>query len=726
MILEIRRIASSVVALVLGACGSGLDLPEAALISIVGAADNQLAVAGDRLPRPLAARVTTSDGATVVPRAEVRWQVVQGVGATLSDSLTVSDGTGEAQVTVVLGPDEGTYLIRATLVAKSGQTVTYSAIATTRPRLTSVEPTQFGGGDTITLRGTGLRSFVRVEVNSRPATVVGISVMQTAMSVVAPYCLAPGPVTIAARVGLSSSQLGATYVAGRGLLELEPGEYASVEPVALADCATVPAADMEGADYLFAPQSVTSAAGTSTPYRLLGDSVVSTVTAPAPDAGPRPLALVFHDFLRAQEAELGREARTPYAPQEVLAVRRAGIEVGDRRSFKVCNSITCSEVRDFSDVTAEAKYVGKHAALYVDVDAPNAGLTDGDFSSLGELFDSDLYGVATAAFGAESDVDRNGLVFVLLTPVVNQLTPPEQCPTSFITGFFFSLDTDPSRASDPRSNQAEVFYGIVPDPQGTVTCDHSVNRVRRIVPITFIHELQHIINFYQHTILRGGGSEETWLNEAMSHLAEELGAFHFRSKNDSVRFSAFAAGNLFNAFQYLSAPGAHAPLFSGGTGTLAERGAGWLLLRWLSDQFGPTVIRRMSETGRVGAANVANAVGEDLSSLLSDWFVANYVSDLPMFAEVPRLRYTTWDFRAVYQSLHDQAPDQFTRPFPILPFEFFGGTFAVTGTLRAGSGDYVSVKLRSGAAGFSARLVDAAGNPLAGPAAPRLHVIRLR
>ena len=155
-----------------------------------------------------------------------------------------------------------------------------------------------------------------------------------------------------------------------------------------------------------------------------------------------------------------------------------------------------------------------------------------------------VYGVATRAFGSESDVDQNGRVMILFTPIVNGMTETAQCSQSYVTGFFFPLDIDPTAGSDNRSNQAEVFYAMVPDPQGTVTCDHSVERVTRIVPVTFIHEFQHMISFHQHVVLRAGSSEKTWLNEAMSHMAEELGALHFESIGQTDRFSAFSLGDL--------------------------------------------------------------------------------------------------------------------------------------------------------------------------------------
>ena len=107
-----------------------------------------------------------------------------------------------------------------------------------------------------------------------------------------------------------------------------------------------------------------------------------------------------------------------------------------------------------------------------------------------------------AAFGAESDIDSNGVVLILLTPKVNALVTRPDCQTSYVTGFFFGADIDPSFRA--QYNNGEVFYGMVPDSLGSVSCAYSPNLVRQLITVTFIHEFQHMISFNQHVLLRGG------------------------------------------------------------------------------------------------------------------------------------------------------------------------------------------------------------------------------
>ncbi len=706
-------------------CGGsdGVVLP--ATIERVAASDGQTAPAGGTLTSPLAVDVKGSDG-TPAPRAEVRWTITGGTGAGLSDSVTLADGEGRAVVSFRLGPTTGAYGVRAALRLNRDIAVNFTATATAPPVISGVVPPQFTGGDTITVQGSGFAAEATVEIDGATARVLAVNGPGTAITATVPVCLMPGSVSVVVRVRTAPSNAApATFAAATGPLRLAVGDYAVIDPLTVAGCARFPAAGLDSVKYLLAPQLVTGTAGDSTTYRLLGDSALA-----APAVAPRipaelPFGIRFHDYLRGLEAGYAGLPRPATAPRAAEAPRVA-LSPEQLRTFRVCNIVTCSKVEDFTQVSARLRYVGKRAALYQDITAPADGFTDQDFETLGQVFDSDLYGVDTRAFGVESDVDENGIVFILFTPVVNRLTPKEKCSQSFVTGFFYAIDIDPAFKKDSRSNQAEVFYAIVPDPQQTVTCRFSVSTVRRLVPVTFVHEFQHMISYYHHVMLRAGSSEALWLNEAMSHLAEELGGFHFLAQGDTSQFSEFVIGDLFNAYKYLKDPGAHFALFEDGTGTLEERGAAWLLLRWVVDQFGDDVTRRLSETGLKGAENLEAATGEPLATLLPQWSLANYVSDLPGFTAPSRLMYRTWRFRKTYADLNRQSPSNFDRPFPLEPAVVLGGTFDVSDVLRAGSGDYFLAVQIAGQRGFGLQFTQGSGAPFPSSVPARLNVIRLR
>lgn len=718
-----RGIGCGGVVVALAACGGAEPLPEAATLEIVAATNGQTAPAGAALPQALAVVARATSGQEV-PRARVRWTVTTGAGATLSDSVTLADGLGRAEAALRLGPAAGEYRVQAALAALPAQAVVFTATAGAAPMLAGVAPATFAAGDTVQLSGSALGAAAEVEIAGSPALVVSGSATQ--LTVIAPICLAPGTVSVRAQVqGAWSNALQATYTASAAPLALAVGEYASLDAAQLAGCAAFGDAGPSGAEYLLAAQSTIGTPGVSASYRLQGDSVVVALSAAEPHPTAVPFATRFHDLLRAQERAASLLPRAPVSAALLAPSAQVTVKVGDKRTFQVCTNIPCSAATDFSAVTARAEYVGLHAALFTD-DAAPAGFTAADYDSVGMMFDQDLYDVDTRAFGSESDIDANGVVIVLFTPAVNRLTPRDQCATSVITGYFFGIDIDPLFQMDSRSNKGEVFYAIAPDPAGTVTCNLSTESVRRLVPVTFIHEFQHMISYNQHVLVRGGASEILWLNEGLSHTAEELGGLHFEALGRDDLFSQFAIGDVYNNYLYLLDPGAVFLLPTEGTGSLEERGASWAFLRWLRDQYGEDLTRRLDETDRTGADNVVAVTGEPFSKLASQWFLANYVSDLPGFTPPARLTYQTWHFRTTYQSLHDQLPARFPLVFPLVPLEVNGGTFAFSGTLLAGSGDYFRVVQAAGEKGFTVLLTGPGGAALPAAIGARLNVIRIQ
>jgi hypothetical protein len=380
-------------------------------------------------------------------------------------------------------------------------------------------------------------------------------------------------------------------------------------------------------------------------------------------------------------------------------------------------------------VSATAKRVGRHVALYVDGQAPAAGLDSVVLDTLETTFDTRLYPIDTTAFGRESDIDSNSVVIVLMTGVVNSLVTATECATSgFVAGFFFPPDIDPRVSTS--YNHGEIFYTLVPDPAGTLSCPHSATSVKRIVGSVFMHEFQHMINFNQHMLLRGGPAEDTWLNEGLSKLAEELGGRSYLPF-DRAGFSDYVTNELYEAYQYLTAPGRHSLLTTTEL-NLGDVGAGWLFVRYLVDQYGDTGMagttftRKLEQTSTTGATNVATQTGILFTTLVTRWALANWVSDLPGFSAPPELRYRSWSYRTTYASLHMQDSTDFPRAFPLVPTLSAGARVSLKGELYAGSGAYARAVEPPTDPGFTLRLSDGAGGPLPVEILPRLNVIRIR
>jgi hypothetical protein len=492
---------------------------------------------------------------------------------------------------------------------------------------------------------------------------------------------------------------------------------------------------IDSAIYLVVPQSATGVPGITAGFSLHGDTVRPALAAAGAPFTPRlTVAEQFHDFLRLSE-----QRRWFGAPPSGPAPARAAPfpapdTLHQQRAFSVCSNLTCSV---FKHITATARAVDSTLVIYVDNAAPANGLSDFDLDTLGKTFDNRLYAVDTSAFGRESDVDGNGKVIVLMTPLVNKLVTKKQCNDAgggFVAGFFFGADIDPFYAGDSRFNHAEVFYSLVADRDSTLSCPHPVLEVKHVVPVTFIHEFQHMISYNQHVLILDGDPEVLWLNEGFSHYAEELGGRSYLPA-DSTTFSRFVIpGDLYNAYQYLDSTGNHFLLPTEGIGSLAERGAAWLFVRYLVDQqrsdtsfaASAAVTRPMEATTLTGAANVANTTGVPFDQTVTNWALANYVSDLPGFTAPAALKYSSWAFRTTFASLHSQYPANFIKTFPLTPGITAGSATNVTGTLRAGSGVYRLVAQKSSDPGFTLRFGTSSGGALSTTPVPRLSVIKIK
>src|SRR3989449_101333 len=528
---------------------------------------------------------------------------------------------------------------------------------------------------------------------------------------------------------------------GAPLVNLTAGEYRSADPrpsgsfvlrtVASPGCVAF-AANQSGSDieYLLVPQAATGTPGGKSSFWLRG-ATVAAAAAPAVAVALSPQlapAARFHQFLRESEQQLYLSNPRTIHPFTAPRVALAPPAQGDIATFSVCSNLNCTAK---ATVTATARTVGVHIAIFVDDNAPLNGLSDADLLSLRYKFDTLLYGRDTLAFGRESDIDNNSVVIVLMTNAVNQLVSPLECSTTgFVAGYFYGADL-----IFGQGNNGEVFYSLVADPSGTLSCAHSVAQVNSLVPVTFIHEFQHMISFGQHYLKRAGAPEVLWLNEGLSHFAEEMGGRSYLPADDSA-FCDYVRGDLYNAGQYFGAPQDHFLLATEGIGTLAERGAMWLFVRYLVDQYaadqsltaGDVVTRQLDQTTLTGAGNVEHVTGRPFAETVTHWALANYVSDLPGFTAPPELQYKLWSFRTAYPTLSAACPKPNNIPlnFPLAPATGPGDVVNLSDTLRAGSGLYFLAQQSAGAAGFTLLFSDGQGFALPDALVPRLNVIRIK
>ncbi len=326
-------------------------------------------------------------------------------------------------------------------------------------------------------------------------------------------------------------------------------------------------------------------------------------------------------------------------PSVSAAVSKATVPaLGSIRSFHVANSFT---VNTWATVAAKLAYAGANVLIYIDTLAPANGFTPTQLTAFGALFDQTLYPIDTTAFGGPSDIDGNGHVIMLMTPVVNADTPTATCQSQgFVAGFFDSGDFD--GPSDPNSNQGEIFYSIVPDTLGTVSCEHGVGEVGADVPGTFLHELQHLINYSQHVVISGGDPSSSWMDEGMSIVAEELGSVYYEQKcpppqcrtNPAQLFpdssQGFVQDFLYDSYEYALLPDtATITLSTDDENGFSWRGGAWLFARWLGDQMGSTVYKQLERGPSDAFSDVQQVTGQPFTSMFANFGLALYTDSFP-------------------------------------------------------------------------------------------------
>jgi len=191
----------------------------------------------------------------------------------------------------------------------------------------------------------------------------------------------------------------------------------------------------------------------------------------------------------------------------------------------------------------------------------------------------------------------------------------------------------------------------------------------------------------------------------------------------------YYGGDLVNAYSFLDTTSNHFLLPTAGIGTLAERGAAWLFVRYVLDKYAAgstradwnTLTRTLLGTNQTGAQNIAAVTGDPFATVVSRWALANYVTDR---GTPPELQYNSWNLHAVYSSLHTQSQSTFAKFYPLVPISMTARAINLIGTLRAGSGLYLLIDQPAGDRGFTLSFTAPSGDLINAGLVPRLNVMR--
>ena len=388
----------------------------------------------------------------------------------------------------------------------------------------------------------------------------------------------PGNVTITATV--SGTSLAATFVvtAGAGTTTIACSSSPVTTPALGSVTAGVTGSGIclaGGAEYALVafnsnPDTIT---GTQLQFGVVAHGATAVLTPSiAPDLAavpgsalsrvrPNTLQAAFDAHLR----EIARRDLAPKVPAALALMRRqpsfnavpANPTVGSLVTLNANGNDPCDAIKNR---VARVAAVGTTSIVVADTMNPTGGFTDAEYQSFATMFDTLINPLDVSNFGQPSDIDKNGKIVIFFTKEVNLLTP--RGSGGVIGGFFFERDLFP--LSDTQdfggcagSNLAEMFYVLVPDPNAVFGDARTKQRVLDLTPGTLAHEYQHLINAGRrmYVNLPFNDFEQVWLNEGLSHIAEELLYYRVSGQTPRQNLSATQLGAsattaaFFNSYQ---------------------------------------------------------------------------------------------------------------------------------------------------------------------------------
>lgn len=543
--------------------------------------DGQVGVRGRPLPETLAVRLEAAG--RPVEGIEVRFADEPG-GGTFSLERATTGPDGVAGTAYTPGTETGERTIRARVGdGRRELEAVFTVEAVDPPEIDRIEPPAVVAGEALTIEGRNFSPVAEhdeVRVGGLRAEVIEAS--RTRLVAVAPE-LGDGVYGVTVSLAGALASGGPVRIASAAVVAPPPGIVATGRG----------GAGSVGLPYETGDEAYLVAVGSTSLRRDLPLEVtldvegafVESVRAPTAARVPAPEAIDEEARIHA----MGRAMLERYGPSAPSRARR--IAPAQVRSFHVLTPSGHFELRP-----ARLGFAGRRVAVYVDEEVEREIVPTERARRLGERFEIEAYDPIRATFGEESDVDANGRVILLMTPLVNARSDA----SGRVLGFFFPGDL----SDGPNSNRAEIFYVQVPDPEGRFGRSTTRRVLDENVGVA-AHEFVHMISTNERRLRRSLARNPFWLEEGLAHLGE------------------FVAGMpeiaLSNVARYLGGDTPGASL--GGSG-LETRGAATLVALRLFDRFGAAGIGTIVRARGSGEAIVETALGEAFDATFRDWTLA--------------------------------------------------------------------------------------------------------
>ena len=707
------------------------------------------------------------------PGEPVTFSVSAG-GGSVSPTSTQTDDLGRAATRFTTGGSAGTNTLSAVVAGVPPTSFSVNTVAGSVV-ISSIGPAPMTPGATVTIAGTGFNPTAganTVTINGQTATVTSATATEIIISVPATLPCTP---THQANVQVNAN--GASAIRQQTLRVGSPRAIAVGGAAVLTSAADIACTELSpsSGQYVVNVLNTSTVPTGVTPFRFAGATSIPAGTtfsprpftlrqsARAPDFRarhaargtlPSTNASLHNVLLEANRAILGRmKGRLQRTPRKLAeAGGRAGLAavpvVGETRSFRVIQpstavgaSPTCAT---FQEITAKAVYVGTKGVIWEDIAAPLAGQMNSYFTALGQEFDAEMYTTVNTYFAdpltTDQFTDLDGRLSMVFTPAV----------PAGLAGFVISCDFFARNTTDNQSsNTGEYFYARVPTVAGTGFTGNTADSWLRTMRATIVHEVKHIASFGTRLVNGASSFEQSWLEEGMAMVSEEMWARDWVYAGSSWKGNMPYSSTLFcdvrptNAncpgapfvmfdhystlYDYLDIPGATSLFGRVADGDFTFYAASWSFIRYNVDRYAGSeanYLRGITSSTLTGTANIAAQSAADLNQILGMWSLALYLDENSAMAGNIDVRFPSWNTSDIFESMNRDFAGQgfFLKPHPLVP-QIVPGDFAID---NAGiNGGSFSPFALIGTTG-SARTIGLSAGTAGGPAPASLRLVVAR